>query len=117
MSPKRGDDVAPPPLPGEYRVRFDTNDAAKGWDDLCRQAPGNTYAAWVLMRTDPCPAVQTPRHAQLKHKLAAVERKGEVLPQWQIEVTGGGRIWYLLDESRTTCWVRWAGTGHPKATD
>ncbi|MFE7671432.1 hypothetical protein ACFU5N_04365 [Streptomyces albidoflavus] len=37
--------------------------------------------------------------------------------QWQIEVTGSGRIWYLVDTSRTTCWVTYAGAGHPRATD
>ncbi len=31
--------------------------------------------------------------------------------------TGGGRIWYLIDESNRTAWVIYAGTGHPKATD
>jgi hypothetical protein len=38
MTPKRGDRVAPPSLPGEYALRFATNDAVKGWDELCRQA-------------------------------------------------------------------------------
>jgi hypothetical protein len=38
------------------------------------------------------------------------------MPRWQIEVTGGDRIWYLLDVDRHTVWVEYAG-GHPKATD
>ncbi len=33
------------------------------------------------------------------------------------EVTGGGRIWYLLDTARDTCWITFAGTGHRRATD
>jgi hypothetical protein len=39
------------------------------------------------------------------------------LEQWQYEVTGGGRIWYLIDPGKKTIWIRHAGTGHPKATD
>ncbi|MGW6196243.1 hypothetical protein ACWF0M_08850 [Kribbella sp. NPDC055110] len=39
------------------------------------------------------------------------------LEQWQYEVTGGGRIWYLVDVDQRTVWITYAGTGHPKATD
>lgn len=38
------------------------------------------------------------------------------MPRWQIDVTGGDRIWYLLDVDRHTVWVEYGG-GHPKATD
>lgn len=43
--------------------------------------------------------------------------KGEELPQWQIEVTGGGRVIYLLDVKRRTVWIKYAGVGHPKFTE
>ncbi|MFE1574660.1 hypothetical protein [Streptomyces fradiae] len=43
--------------------------------------------------------------------------RGQTCEQWQIEVTGGGRVWYLLDTARGTCWITFAGTGHPRATD
>jgi len=39
------------------------------------------------------------------------------LEQWQIEVTGGGRIWYLVDDDARTVWLVEAGTGHPRATE
>jgi len=42
---------------------------------------------------------------------------GETLEQWQYEVTGAGRIWYLVDEVKHVVWVTWAGTGHPKKTE
>lgn len=45
------------------------------------------------------------------------EHGGNQLACWQIEVTGGGRIWYLLDPSRRIVWITEAGTGHPKTTD
>jgi hypothetical protein len=40
-----------------------------------------------------------------------------VLDRWQIEVTGAGRIWYLVDYEIATIWIEHAGPGHPKATD
>jgi hypothetical protein len=42
---------------------------------------------------------------------------GSVLDHWQIEVTGAGRIWYLVDPDKRLVWIDYAGTGHPKATD
>jgi hypothetical protein len=117
MSAKRGDRVAPPAGPGEWEVLFGTNDAAKGWLELCAQAPGNTRDAWVAMRTDPLPAVRTPRHHPLKGALAMGTYRGRLLHQWQIEVTSGGRIWYLADADARKVFVMYAGTGHPKATE
>jgi hypothetical protein len=117
VSPKRGDRVAPPPGPGDWDVRFLENDAAKGWEELCRQAPGNTYDASLTMRRNPAPLVRSPRHHRLKDPLATRTVNGRPLDRWQIEVTGSGRIWYLVDPSRTTVWVDHAGSAHPKATD
>jgi len=39
------------------------------------------------------------------------------LEQWQYEVSGGGRIWYAIDDERGTLWITQAGTGHPRQTD
>ena len=117
MSPKRGDRVAQPPGPGEWDIRFLDNESAKGWEELCRQAPGNTRDAWAIMRHNPTPPMNAPRHQRLKHGLATGEVKGRVLDHWQIEVTGAGRIWYLVDYEKATIWVDYAGPGHPKATD
>lgn len=116
MSPKRGDRAAPPPVDDEWDVRFATTQAASGWEDLCAQAPGNTRSAWDLMRTRPGPP-ETPRHSQLRGKLATGEYGGRTLDRWEIEVTGGGRIFYLLDRDKHTVRIEVAGTGHPKVTD
>ncbi|MFE2737045.1 hypothetical protein [Streptomyces sp. NPDC056721] len=96
MSPKRGDRAAPPPGPDARDIRFATGEAAKGWEQLGAQAAGNTRVAWHLMRTDPAPVALTERHHRLKRELA----RGETMDRWQIEVTAGGRVWYLLDVER-----------------
>ncbi|GAA1675210.1 hypothetical protein ACFTSF_02275 [Kribbella sp. NPDC056951] len=114
MTPaKRGDRVAPPAGRDQWEVRFHTSQAAKGWEELCRQVPGNTARAWEEIRREPQPAVRTSRRLRLKGPLAY----DDGLEQWQYEVTGGGRIWYLVDTDKNTVWITYAGTGHPKATD
>lgn len=117
MSPRRGDRAAPPPGSNEYDVIFGTNESAKGWEELCRQARSNTYAAWQVMRTDPAPRSPSGRHHRLKDRYATGIYRGRSLPQWQIEVTSGGRIWYLVDVADRRVVIMYAGTGHPRATD
>jgi hypothetical protein len=117
MSPKRGDRAAPPALPGEYTIKFATNDSAKGWEELCRQAAANTRTAYEVIRADPCPRLATGRQERLRKELAFTSYDGRALEQWQYEVTSGGRIWYAVDHDSRVVWIKHAGTGHPKATD
>ncbi|MEV4043131.1 hypothetical protein [Streptomyces sp. NPDC049744] len=119
MAPKRGDAAAPPPVGDEYGVRFATNDAAKGWEDFCRQEPNNTRWAYEQMRDNPgcCKEGPTTRHSRLRAEFSVATHGGVELPQWQLEVTSGGRVWYLVDEARRLVWIRKAGRGHPKATE
>jgi hypothetical protein len=117
VSAKRGDRAAPPARPGSYTLRFATGDAAKGWEELCRGAATNTRMAFEAIESDPTPRPPTSRHHQLKGQLAADMHAGKTLDQWQYEVTGGGRIWYLVDHDSKTCWIKMASTGHPKLTE
>jgi hypothetical protein len=117
VSPKRGDRAAPPPAPEEWDVRFASAEAAKGWEQLSSQAAANTRTAWLAMRTDPSPTTPTGRQHRLKGELAQGTYRGERMARWQIEVTAGGRIWYLLDTARRIVWIDHASTAHPKATD
>lgn len=117
MSPKRGESVAPPAGKDEYDVRYLSSEAVTGWRELGNKAPGNTRRAWDTMRTNPAPQPETDRHHRLKYDLATCIHKGEELPQWQIEVLGGGRIWYLIDQKRRIVWLKLASVGHPKRTE
>ncbi|QFZ17774.1 hypothetical protein [Saccharothrix syringae] len=118
MSPKKGDPVAPPTIGDEWRIRYCTTEAVKGWQDLETRASGNLRQAWETMRGNPGPGPGKPtnRHHQLKGSLAHGTHNGKTLHRWQIEVTGGDRIWYLLDADKHTVWVQYAGA-HPKATE
>ncbi len=117
MTPKRGDRAAPPPAPGEWALRFDDSQAANGWEQLCKQAPGNTLRAWEELTACPCPAHHTGRHQPLKGALGAVRHRGVERVRWQYEVTGVGRIWYVVDPDVRVVWLTLCETGHPKATD
>lgn len=116
MSLGKNDPVPPPRVKGEFEIKFGSRTAALGWQQLCNQVPANTLDAWMLMRTNPAPSVPTQRHHQLKGDLATGLRNGKTYPQWQIEVTSGGRVWYLFDQNSETCWVVHAGVGHPRKT-
>lgn len=116
MSAKRRDRAAPPPGPGEWDVRFGTTEAAKGWEVLCQHAAGPTLDAWKLMRASPRPPVDS-RHKQLRGDLAKKVIDGRSCEQWQIEVTGGGRIWYAIDDVKHVVWIMYASAAHPKATE
>jgi hypothetical protein len=117
VSPKRGDRAAPPPIGNEYEIRFDNAESAKGWEELARTAAGNLRRAYEAIRDSPRPVPSTERHHRLHGRLATVARRGVDQEQWQYEVTGGGRIWYVIDDDRRTCWITYAGPRHPKATD
>jgi hypothetical protein len=117
VAAKRGERVAPPAAAtGQWELRFATNEAAKGWDWLCQQAPANTETAWQQLRSRPDHPVPTSRHHQLKGRLATGAHRGVDMAQWQYEVTSGGRIWYVVDFENRTLWLRHAGPGHPRET-
>lgn len=117
MSPKRGDRAAPPPIGDEFDLRFANTEAANGWDHLSRHAAGNLRRAFDKIRSTPRATDDPERQHRLKGGLGSTVWKGQALERWQYEVTGSGRIWYLVDETDRIAWITYAGTGHPKATD
>ncbi|WP_406112706.1 hypothetical protein [Kitasatospora purpeofusca] len=117
MSPKRGDDVPPPPIGDEWRLRFATHEAAKGWGDLCAEAPGNSRRCFEALRSDPPSLADPDRQHRLRGRLATRSLGGHELPQWEYEVTAGGRVRYLVDEPGRTVHFVYASPRHPKDTD
>ncbi|MFF2192006.1 hypothetical protein [Streptomyces sp. NPDC058157] len=117
MTPKRGDEVAPPPVADEWGLRFATNEAAKGRGELAAEAPGNTRRCFEALRGDPQAQSDPDRQHRLRGRLAERILGGTAYPQWEYEVTSGGRVRYLVDEARRTVWLVSAGTRHPKDTE
>jgi hypothetical protein len=117
VSPKRGDDVPPPPIGNEWRLRFATNEAAKGWGELCAEAVGTTRRCYEALRSNPASMSDPDRMHRLRGRLATAVLGGTSYPQWEYEVTAGGRVRYLVDERRRTVHLVYAATRHPKDTD
>jgi hypothetical protein len=113
--PKRRERIAPPPATGGWEFRFGTSDAAKGWEKVCAAAPGNARVARERITADP--RDRTDREHPLKGSLSTRMVNGEDMEQCQYEVTGGGRLWYAIDDQNKTVWLTEATTGHPKATE
>ncbi|MGH3914778.1 MAG: hypothetical protein ACRDTC_15420 [Pseudonocardiaceae bacterium] len=111
MSPKRGDRTAPPRVGKEYEIRFDNAESAKGWEELARTASANLRRAFEAIREDSRPVPSIERHHRLRGSLSTANRRGDDLEQWQFEVIGDGRIWYLIDDTTRTAWITYAGTG------
>lgn len=113
--PKRREWVAPPPTKAGWDLRYGTSEAAKGWEKVCVAAAGNARTAWEKLTTDP--RERTSRQHPLKGGLGLRSVNGEQMEQWQYEVTGGGRLWYCIDDAKRIVWLTEAMPGHPKATD
>lgn len=43
---------------------------------------------------------------RLKGALGTATWKGSEYERWQYEVTGGGRIWFFIDDERRTVWIK-----------
>jgi hypothetical protein len=117
VSPKRGDDVPPPPVGDEWRLRVATNEAAKGWGNLCAEASGKTRRCCEALRRDPLSMSDPDRQHRLRGRLATAVLGGTEHPQWEYEVTAGGRVRYLIDQAKRTVYLVYASTRHPKDTD
>jgi hypothetical protein len=116
MAKKRGARLAPPPRSGEWKVLSADQDAYDGWETLCNQAPGPTRDAYEIITK--APRLRSGRQEQLRGKeLSTKVVRGVVVEQWQYEVTGGGRIWYCIDDERHELVVIRATLKHPKETE
>jgi hypothetical protein len=115
---KRGSKVERPIARGEWTPKFDNNAAAKAWRDLVNQREKSALARfWNIVVADPRAGPNPARHHRLKGELATVTRGGRRLEQWQHEISGGGRIWFLIDDASKTVWVNIVSPGHPSKTD
>jgi hypothetical protein len=109
---RRGDDV---PRPNPWRVRAADRTAGANWDTLVATQPEAADRAWVALTSEPRRTDQ--RQHQLKGSLATASVAGRHLEQWQYEQTGAGRIWYCIDDTDHTIWLRQVSLGHPKQTE
>lgn len=89
----------------------------KGRGDLCSEAAANTRRCFESLRADPLSTRDPDRQHRLHGRLATRTVGGRGLPQWEFEVTAGGRVRYLVDEAGHTVHLVYASTRHPEDTD
>jgi hypothetical protein len=77
---------------------------------------GETREAYEPIRVNPRPP-EDGSHYRLRGSLATKSFGGRTLEQWQVKVSGSGRIWYLPDDEKHAVWVVLASVGHPKETE
>jgi len=113
--PKRGERVAPPVQAGKWELRYASNEAVDGWQKLCTNIPTAASSCWHALSD--APLNYSERQKQLRGDFATRVVAGQSMPQWQFEITGGGRVWYCPDEGRRLVWVTDVFLGHPSRTD
>nr|WP_206323553.1 hypothetical protein [Streptomyces sp. HNM0574] len=84
---------------------------------MCAEAPGNARRCYEALRTAPLARHDPDRQHRLRGRLASGTLGGRPLPQWEYEVTSGGRVRYLVDEDRHTVHFVYASPRHPRDTD
>jgi hypothetical protein len=118
VSAKRGDKAQRPTASGEWKIRFGNKNAAKAWAELSNGKIANALAKlYDIVVKDPRWSGNPDRHHQLRGTLATGTHAGRTMERWQHEVTGGGRVWFLIDDDERTVWLVHVGEGHPAATD
>lgn len=113
--------VSRPVKKSEYLVCCGNSRAHKGWQAFLAGAKNAATDAWDYLTRTPLERRQGRVHP-LKGKLATATYEGREYVRWQYEVTGGGRIWYIVcddpeDKHVGVVMILLAETGHPKATE
>lgn len=113
----RGARVPAPPTGDQWDLRFADKKAARNWEQLCNAAATNCAATHAQLTKDPRQAVNPSRHHRLHGSLGTGKHGSRELEQWQYEITGSGRIWFLIDDDQRKVWLTLVESGHPSKTD
>lgn len=78
----------------EYRIRFATREAEKGWQDLVATARNAAADTWDFLTKNP--AEPSEICYPLRDSLGVVRLDGVDHTRWQYKPTAGARIWYAV---------------------
>jgi hypothetical protein len=112
----RGSRVPAPPTGDQWDLRFANKKAAGNWERLCNMATTNCAAMHAQLTNDPRQAINPSRHHRLRGDLATGKHGGRDL-DGQYELTGSGRVWFLIDDAQHKVWLTVVEPGHPSKTD
>ena len=109
---KKADPLPRPAKATDHVVIPATTHAVRGWKDLAATRRSALADAWDLLTADPTRT--SPTMHTLRGDLQFVAHGGRTHEQWQLELPGGARIWYYVDDS--TVYLVKAHTRHPNQT-
>lgn len=109
---KKSATIARPVRTTEFAIIPSTTAAHRGWIDLAGTKRNALVDAWDALTRDPLD--RSPSMHPLRGSLQCVMRDGVAHEQWQLELPGGARIWYYVDD-RVVHLVQ-VHTHHPNAT-
>lgn len=111
--PRRG--PARPETP--WTIRPASAQARREWDAARLAEPELMDALRERLRMRPLDRSANPRRThQLKPPLHQKRIGSKVLPQWQHELTGQGRVFYCPDRTEHVIWITRITLGHPRET-
>lgn len=113
---KRGARATRPPQPGQWTIRYADSEVGKRWEVLSSQMASSIATLFDKLTADPTHTDNRDRQGPLKGTLGHAQIRGDSLPQWQYELTRGGRVWYAIDETTKTVWITKATARHPNET-
>jgi crotonobetainyl-CoA:carnitine CoA-transferase CaiB-like acyl-CoA transferase len=113
---KRGAQAIRPAQQHEWTLRYASREVAEGWVNLCAQIPGVMATVYDRLTDNPRHSDNSVRHSRLHSNLRATTVNGDILEQWQYEVSGGGRVWYAINDATRVVWITKATARHPNET-
>jgi hypothetical protein len=113
---KRGAQAIRPAQHHEWTIRYASREVAEGWENLCAQQPGIMAGLYDRLTQNPRHSDNRTRQSQLHSHLRVTTVNGELLEQWQYEVSGGGRVWYAINDATRVAWITKASARHPNET-
>jgi hypothetical protein len=117
VSAKRGERAPRPTASNEWTVRFGNREASKAWTELSNTTLASALARFYdVVVKEPRWTGSPDRHHRLLGERATGVYKGREMERWQHEISGSGRVWFLIDDVERTVWLVYVGAGHPSAT-
>lgn len=118
-------DIVRPARPGNWQVTARSKKVAEAWRELANQFAGECQRVYDQLQSDPT-FDDGDRQHPLEGEAGRGSFDGRAMRRWQIDVTSGARIWYLVDATESgSGQKRRSGTviidqvhpGHPKGTE
>lgn len=118
MTPRRPKRAArASPSTADWGVKPASRAALRQWEEALQAEPDVMRSLRERLRTRPMDRSSNPNRTHRLKPPLDLGRVGTVkLPQWQHEITSGGRVWYCLDIEARVVWVTRVSLDPPRET-